>query len=61
MTACDICEKGSPKHFAKDKNHQKVRDHYHIKTKYRCAGHSICNLMFNVLNQIPVVFQSKSK
>ena len=43
--------------FAKDRNYQKVRDHCHYTGKYRGTAHSICNLKFNVPNDIPVVFQ----
>ena len=44
----------------KDKNYWKVRDHCHCTGKYRGAAHSICNLKFNVLNEIPVVFHNGS-
>ena len=43
--------------FAKDKNDQKV--HCQCTRKYRVAAHSICNLRFNVPNEIPVVFHNK--
>ena len=43
------------KKLAKNKNYRKVRDHCHY-----CAAHSICNLKFNVSNEIPVVFDSGS-
>ena len=42
------------KRFAKDQNYQKVRDHCHYTGKCRGAAHSICNLKFNVPNEIPV-------
>ena len=45
------------KKFA-NKNYRKVRNHCHFTNKYRGAGHSICNLKFNVPNEIPVVFQT---
>ena len=45
---------------AKGKNYQKVRDHYHSARKYRGAAHSVCNLKFNVPNEIPVVFHNGS-
>ena len=38
------------------KNYGKGRDHCHFIDKYRGAAQSICNLKFNVLNEIPVVF-----
>ena len=56
MTACYICGKTSSKKVAKDKNYWKARDHWHFTGKYRIAAHSICNLKFNVPNEIPVVF-----
>ena len=37
-------------------NYWKVRDHRHYAGKYRGAAHSICNLKFNVPNEISVVF-----
>ena len=46
------------KKLAKSKNYQKVRDHY--TGKYRCTTHNICNLKFNVPNEIPVVFLNDS-
>ena len=52
-----ICEKRILK-FIKDKNYQKVRDHCHYTGKYRDAAHSICNLKFNVPNEIPVAFHN---
>ena len=48
------------KQFAKDTNHQKLRDHCYFSDKYRVTAHSICNLRFNVLNEIPVVFYNGS-
>ena len=53
---CYICGKGILKRLAKDKNYRKVRDHCHYTGIYRGAVHSICNLKFNVPNEIPVVF-----
>ena len=57
---CYICEKGILEKFAKDKNYQKVRDHCNYKDKYRDAARSICNLRFNVPDEIPVVFHRSS-
>ena len=48
------------KKFAKDKNYQKFRGHCHYTGKYRGAAHSICNLKFNLPNEIPVVFHNVS-
>ena len=33
-------------------------DHCHYACKYRGAAHSICNLRFNVPNEIPVVLHN---
>ena len=57
---CHICGKRFPKELANDKNYWKVRDHCHYTGKYRGAAHSICNLKFNVPNEIPVVFHNGS-
>ena len=57
---CYICEKQILRRVAKDKNHQKVRDHWRNASKYRGAGHSICNLKLNVSNEIPVDFHYDS-
>ena len=35
-----------------------IRDHCHFTGKRRGAAHSICNLRFNVSNEIPVVFHN---
>ena len=43
------------KRFANDKNYRKVREHCHFTGKYKGAAHSICNLKFNVSNEIPVL------
>ena len=57
-TTCYIREKK----FAKDKNHQKIRDHCHYTGKYRVKyrAHSICSLRFNALKEIPVGFHNRS-
>ena len=54
---CHICHK----EFCYDKNekkkfktYQKVRDHCHYKGKFRGAAHSICNLNYKLLQEIPV-------
>ena len=56
---CYICGKRIPK-FTKDKNYRKVRGHCHCVGKYRGAAQSICNLKFNMPNEIPIVFHSGS-
>ena len=42
------------------KNKCKVRDHSHFTGKYCGAAHSICNLKYKVLKDIPVVFDNGS-
>ena len=49
-----------PKKFSNNKNHWKVRDHCHFTGKYISPAHSVCNLKFNVPNEIPVVFHNGS-
>ena len=44
----------------KDINHRKVRDHCHITRKYKSAVYSICNLKFQMPNEIPVVYHNVS-
>ena len=48
------------KEYAKNENHQKVRDHCHDSGTFRGAAHSICSLNFNVPEEIPVVFHNGS-
>ena len=48
------------KKLSKSINYWKVRDHCHYTAKYRGAAHSICNLKFNVPNEIRVVFHNGS-
>ena len=57
---CYICGKGILEKFAKDKNYRKVRDFFHYTVKYRGAAHNICNLKFNVPNDVSVVFHRGS-
>ena len=42
------------------KNYCTVRDHCHYIGKCRGAAHSICNLKFKRVNEIPVVFHNDS-
>ena len=60
MTEIYICAKRSSEKFAKDENYLKIRNHCHLTGKYRGAVHSICNLRFNVPNEISIVFYSGS-
>ena len=45
---CYICKEKFENKYLKDKIYNKVRDHYHYAEEYRGAGHSICNLKYNV-------------
>ena len=55
-----ICGEKCLKKFANLKDYQKVRAHCHFTSKCRGAAHSICNLRFNVSNEIPLVFHNGS-
>ena len=44
-----------------DKKYYKVKDQCHYTTKYRAAAHTICNLRYKTLNEIPVLFHNDSK
>ena len=48
------------KDLSKSINYRNGRYHCHYTGKYRGAAHSICNLKFNVSNEIPVVFRNDS-
>ena len=39
-------------------NYRKFRDHCHYREKFRGPVHAICNLKYNVLNGISVVFHN---
>ena len=43
-----------------EKKYQKVRDLCHYTQKFRAAAHSICNLRYKVLKEIPVVIYNGS-
>ena len=57
---CYICGKRFLKKFINDKNYRKVRDYCHFTGKYRGAAHSICSLIINVPNEVPIVFHNFS-
>ena len=42
------------------KNIKKVKDQWHYTEKFRGAAHSICNLRYKVLENIPVVIHNAS-
>ena len=57
---CYICGTRILETFAEDIKYQKVTVHRHYTGKYRGATHSLCNLKFNVPNEISVNFQRGS-
>ena len=57
---CYICGKKIWKKFSENLNYRKIRDHCHYTGIYTGATHSICNLKFNVLHEIPVIFHNIS-
>ena len=56
---CYICGKEILEN-AEDINYPKIRYHCDYTWKYRGTAHSICNLKFNMPNEIPVVFGNGS-
>ena len=40
--------------------YHKVRDHCHYTRKFRGVAHNICNLSYDVLKKIPIVFHNGS-
>ena len=46
--------------ISKSTIYQKVRDHGHFACKCRGPAHNICNLKFNVPNEISVLFHNGS-
>ena len=46
--------------LSKSIKYRKVRDHCYYTGKYRGAAHSICNIKFNVPNEIPVAYHNAS-
>ena len=57
---CYICGIRFLKNLSKNINHPKFRDHCHWTGKYSGEAHSICNLKFNVSNEILIVFHNGS-
>ena len=55
---CCICGKYYTKILFREINYQKFGDRCHYTGKYRGTADSNCNLKFNVLNEIPVVFHN---
>ena len=48
------------KKLSKSINYCKAGDHCHYTVKYRGEAHNICNLKFNVTDEIPLVFHNGS-
>ena len=57
---CYICGKRILKKLSKSINYWKIKDHCHFTGKYSGTAHGICDLKFNVPNEIPVVFHNSS-
>ena len=57
---CYICGKRILKKLPESINYWKVRDCCHYERKYKGTAHSICNLKFNVSNEISVAFHDDS-
>ena len=59
---CHMCEKEfcTDKYKKEYKLLSKVKDHCHYTRKYRGAAHSVCNLRYKVVKEIPVVFHNGS-
>ena len=58
---CYISEKTVLKKLSKSLSYCKVREHCHYTGKYRSAAKYLCNLKYNVPNEVPVVFHNGSK
>ena len=55
-----ICKEKFANKQEKDEKYCKVRDHCHYTGKYRCAGHSIFDLKYDVSKKIRIAFQNGS-
>ena len=55
-----ICGKRILRKLFKSENYWKVKDHYHNTGKHRGAPNSLCNLKFNVPNEILAVCHNNS-
>ena len=60
VETCYICQRKILIKFAENINYWKGRDLCHYTGKYRSAAHIICNLEFNVPNEISAVFHRGS-
>ena len=50
--SCWICKK------LIDNDDEKVRDHYHITSKFRGAAHWDCHINFQLTKKVPVIFHN---
>ena len=57
---CYICGIRFFKKLFQNRNYRKDRGHCHYTSKHRNAAHSICNLKFNVPNEIREDFHNGS-
>ena len=57
---CHICGERILNRFANDKSCRKFRNHCHFTGRYIGTAHRICNLKFNVPNEIPVMFHNSA-
>ena len=55
-----FAENESCKSLTENKNYREIRHQCHYTSKYRGRPHSICNLKFNVPNEITTVFDNGS-
>ena len=46
--------------YTTDKNYGTVRNHFDFRDKYRSTVNSICNLIYSIPKEIPVVFHNGS-
>ena len=56
---CYICRKEFNADVS-DKKYHKVKDHCHYAGRYRGVAHDICNLIYKISKEIPVVFYNGS-
>ena len=57
---CHICKTKFKHKYTSDNNYRKGKEHCYYKGINRGAGHSICNVKYNIPKEIPVVFHNGS-
>ena len=60
VNICYICKEKFEDEYIKDKKYREVKDHFHDPGEHRGSVHSICNLMYRVPKNIPIVFHDGS-